>query len=158
MDIRFFALIPLLFFLATGCSSDKSSDNGDPKGRILEYSRTVTFLDTDGDSVTSVEVAVADNQQERNEGLMDVNNLPRDKGMLFIFENQQPLSFWMANTPLSLDIIFINEAMEIVRIHQRTQPFSQKSVTSGEPARYVVEVNGGFCLTHDIQQGMKVTF
>ncbi len=158
MIIRLFALIPLLFLFAAGCSSEKNSNNGDPKGRILEYSRTVTFLNADGDSLTAVEVAVADDQQERNEGLMDVNSLPRDKGMLFIFERQQPLSFWMANTPLSLDIIFVNEAKEIVRIHQRTQPFSQKSVASGEPARYVVEVNGGFCVTHDIQEGMSVAF
>lgn len=89
---------------------------------------------------------------------MNVTNLPSDKGMLFIFEDNQPRSFYMANTPLSLDIIFVNEDKEIVRIHNNTQPYSDKNLTSGKPARYVVETNGGYCLSHDIQEGMRVDF
>jgi len=89
---------------------------------------------------------------------MDVNALPGDKGMLFIFDEQQELSFWMANTPLSLDIFFVNSDKEIVRIHQSTQPYTQENFTSGQPALYAVETNGGFAVSHDIQEGMQVNF
>lgn len=101
---------------------------------------------------------MADEAKERNEGLMDVNSLPEDKGMLFIFEKQRELSFWMANTPLSLDIIFVNKDMQIVRIHHSTSPFTEKNFKSDKPALYAVETNAGFCIAHDIQEGMSVNF
>lgn len=148
-----------LCILNAGCSeSESKKKDSTDKGRSIVYSKEVTFLDSDEQEITFIEAAVADDANERNMGLMDVNNLPADKGMLFIFENQQPLSFWMANTPLSLDIFFVNESMEIVRIHQNTQPFSEKNLASEKPARYVIETNGGFSLKHDIQEGMKVDF
>jgi uncharacterized protein len=100
-----------------------------------------------------VDVAVADTPEKRSLGLMDVRNMPRDKGMLFIFEREENLSFWMANTPLPLDIIFVNRSMQIVRIHHNAQPYSERQFASGEPALYVVEVNAGFCLDHDITEG-----
>lgn len=118
----------------------------------------MNFLTEEGDTLASIQAAVAESQQERNEGLMNVSDLPENRGMLFLFEEQQELSFWMANTPLSLDIIYVDEEGEIVRIHHNTTPYSEKSFPSGEPARYVVEVNGGFCVSHDIREGMRVEF
>lgn len=88
---------------------------------------------------------------------MDVRDLPESKGMLFIFENNEPRSFWMANTPLSLDIIFVNNEGEIVRIHHSAQPFSEKNVKSDKPAKYVIETNAGYCISNDIQEGMNVS-
>lgn len=145
--------------LVVACSqSKKEKEESGKQGRSIAYSREVTFLDSEGQKITSIQVAVADDASERSMGLMDVNELPPDRGMLFIFENQKPLSFWMANTPLSLDIFFVNESMEIVRIYQNTQPFSEKNLASEKPAKYVIETNGGFSLSHDIQEGMKVDF
>ncbi len=135
-----------------------NSKNTKDRSRSLEYVRSVSFLSTSGDTLSTVEVAVADEDSERNQGLMDIRNLPQSKGMLFIFEETQPRSFWMANTPLPLDIIFVNADKEIVRIHHNTQPFSEKNFSSGEPAKYVVETNAGYCVSHDIQEGMKVSF
>ncbi len=62
----------------------------------------------------------------------------------------------MANTPLALDMLFVNEDLEIVTIHRNTQPFSQRNFTSEIPAKYVIEVNGGYTIRHDIQEGMSV--
>lgn len=124
----------------------------------MEYVRTVSFLTAAGDTLSTVEVAVADEDSERNQGLMDIRDLPQSKGMLFIFEENQPRSFWMANTPLPLDIIFVNADKEIVRIHHNTQPFSEKSFSSGQPAKYVIETNAGYAVSKDIQEGMKVSF
>lgn len=145
-----------ILLLVAGCSGKEKTNREENKGRSIEFTRELSFLNSEGEIITTIEVAIADDQDERNMGLMDVNELPSDKGMLFIFDRQQPLSFWMANTPLSLDIFFVNESGEIVRIHQNTQPFSENNLTSGEPAKYVIETNNGFSLSHDIQEGMKV--
>ena len=105
---NFLIILLSLLILVPACSGEKENEDTGQKGREIEYTREITFLDTEGNPVTTIDVAVADDANERNMGLMDVNNLPMDKGMLFIFEQQQPLSFWMANTPLSLDIFFVN--------------------------------------------------
>ncbi len=109
-------------------------------------------------TVSTVQVAVADDDNSRSEGLMNVHHLPADSGMLFIFEGNEPRSFWMANTPLSLDIIYANSDFEIVRIHRNTQPFSHEQIRSEVPAKYVVEVNAGYAMRHDITEGMKISF
>ncbi|MDX1618833.1 MAG: DUF192 domain-containing protein [Balneolaceae bacterium] len=151
-------LAAILCLGACGKKESAEPDNRRSQGRVLDYTREVRFLSESGRLITAIRVAVADEASERNMGLMDVNELPENRGMLFIFEENEPRSFWMANTPLSLDIIFVNSAFEIVRIHHSTQPFSDKSLTSGDPAKYVVETNAGFCISHDIQEGMMVRF
>lgn len=156
-----FTLISILSLslLFLSCSEqEKTEDSTQNTGRTLTYEKSVTFLDTNDDTLTTIDVAIADSDRERNQGLMDVRNLPSDKGMLFIFDQNQSRSFWMANTPLSLDIIFVNADFEIVRIHHNAQPFSEKSFESEAPAKYVIETNGGFSVSHDIQEGTRVSF
>lgn len=145
--------------LISACSQDKKESNTrstSDRSTSLEYTRQISFISAEGDTVTTIKAAVADEEKERNEGLMNVSDLPADGGMFFIFEDEEPRSFWMANTPLSLDIMFINSDFEIVRIHQRTEPYSEKNLSSDIPSKYVVETNGGFSITHDIQEGMKI--
>jgi uncharacterized membrane protein (UPF0127 family) len=69
-----------------------------------------------------------------------------------------PQSFWMENTPLPLDMIFVNGQMAIVDINRNATPYSEDIYTSKESCKYVVEVNGGFCDKHGIREGdrMKV--
>lgn len=157
--MKFFPVV-LVLSLLTGCAQPKknSDTQSNDRSRTLEYSRIISFLSVDGDTLSTIEAAVADDTDERNHGLMDVRDLPKAKGMLFIFEKNEPRSFWMANTPLPLDIIFVNEDKEIVRIHHSTQPFSEKSLISEKPAKYVIETNAGYCVSHDIQEGLKVNF
>ena len=155
--------IVALMFAAGACSQSSEKANPKPKedgsrSRTLDYERTVSFLSAEGDTISTIQAAIADDDKERSQGLMNVNELPATKGMLFIFDENKPRSFWMANTPLSLDIIFVNADKTIVRIHHSTQPFSERNLTSEQPARYVIETNAGYCISHDIQEGMKVAF
>ncbi len=153
--LSFFLLLPYVFM--AGCSgSDRPETETAQDERQLNYETTVTFLDSRGEEVTTVEAAVADDDASRSEGLMNVNSLPEHAGMLFIFDENQQRSFWMASTPLSLDIIFVNEDFEIVRIHRNTSPFSQESIPSELPAKYVVEVNSGYTMRHDINEGGSI--
>ncbi len=148
-----------MFILLAGCSDTEESERSIERvNRVLDYSSVVSFYSSDGERlISTVEVAVADDDLSRSEGLMDVHNLPSDSGMLFIFEGDQPRSFWMANTPLSLDILFANSEMEIVRIHRNTPPYSHEQIRSELPAKYVVEVNAGYTLRHDITEGMRIS-
>ncbi len=143
------------FFILANCSG-REDQQTEPPARELDYTSEVTFQNFDGDEISTIRVAVASDDQSRSQGLMDVTDLPDDAGMLFIFDTNEPRSFWMASTPLSLDIIFANEDFEIVRIHRNTPPYSHDSIQSEEAAKYVVEVNAGYTMRHDITEGMTI--
>ena len=78
--------------------------------------------------------------------------------MLFIFNREEVQSFWMAHTPLSLDIMYVNADSQIVDIAKYTRPFSPSSITSEAPARFVVEVPAGFSDTHGITETDRVSW
>jgi uncharacterized membrane protein (UPF0127 family) len=117
----------------------------------------VTIHPKHGESI-HVSVEIADTPDKRSLGLMYRNHLPELHGMLFLFPREEPLSFWMKNTPLPLDIIFVNSAHAIVGIAQQTTPFSERPLPSGNPAQFVLEVNAGFCQRHSITVGDQVDF
>lgn len=149
----------LVVSLFVSCQDTKSEDQPEQKkGRQLELIEEVTFLNQDNEEISKITVAVADDQQERNQGLMDVTRLPADAGMLFIFPAEEELSFYMANTPLPLDIMFVNADSVIIRIHHSTSPFNTKQLFSDGPAQYVVETNAGYAVSNDIREGMRIRF
>ncbi len=156
------SILILALLLFTQCDQKKgsggSSDQNKSQGRTLELESEVTFLSTDNKPLKTIQVAVADEPKERNQGLMDVYNMAEDEGMIFIFDTEELQSFWMANTPLTLDIMYVNADSNIVRIYQNTEPFSQTSLPSEAPAQYVIETNGGFSVANGITEGMKVRF
>lgn len=161
MKFQITSIITGLLILGTliSCQNKDSKEEQEPdRGRQLELTQEVTFLNSSSDSVSTLKVAVADDQDERNQGLMDVNEMPSDAGMLFIFPEENELSFYMANTPLPLDIMFVNADSIIVRIHHNTTPFNSEQLPSGQPAKYVVETNAGYAVANDIQEGMKIRF
>jgi uncharacterized protein len=88
-------------------------------------------------------VELATDEAERERGLMFRKELPEGHGMLFDFEEDRPVSFWMHNTLISLDMIFIRSDGTIVRIAENTEPMSDRLVPSGAPVRAVLEVVAG---------------
>ena len=87
---------------------------------------------------------------------MYVYQMPEDKGMLFVFDDEQTRSFWMKNTFIQLDMLFISGAGIIVDINERAQPQSTTSYVSRAPAKYVLEVNGGWCARNSVSIGDSV--
>ncbi len=102
-----------------------------------------------------VELAV--NDEERARGLMYRKELPEGRGMLFDFRQEQEVSFWMKNTYIPLDMIFIRADGTIRRIAANTEPLSERTVPAGGPVRYVLEVIGGTARKLGIEAGDKVT-
>jgi hypothetical protein len=118
----------------------------------------LTFINSDSDFITSIEIEIAENNNERTQGLMFRKNINENQGMLFIFAREEYQSFWMRNTEISLDIIFVNSKEEIVTIHENTNTFSDESYPSTKPAIFVVEVAAGFAGKHGIRVGDKIVW
>ncbi len=103
-------------------------------------------------------VEVADTEAKRRWGLMYRSELGADEGMLFVFPGEKDQSFWMKNTPLSLDIIFMDSRRRVVGIVRETVPFSTRSVSVGVPSRYALEVRAGTARRNGIAVGDAARF
>ena len=98
---------------------------------------------TDSNKEIKVSVELACNDEERAKGLMYRESLKQNHGMLFVFPFSRPQSFWMKNTYIPLDIVFLDENGEIVGIHLNAKPESEESIESPAPAQYVIELDAG---------------
>ncbi len=101
-------------------------------------------------------VELASNDAERSRGLMFRKELPEGRGMLFDFAPEQPVAFWMHNTFISLDMIFISSDGRILRIAENTEPLSDRLIPSGGPVRAVLEVIAGTAHKFGIAPGDRV--
>ena len=88
-------------------------------------------------------VQVADTPSKKNRGLMYVNHMPENQGMLFIYQEPRETSFWMKNTKIPLDLIFLNSTGQVVHIHHNAEPLNEAIIRGGENIQYVAEINGG---------------
>lgn len=102
------------------------------------------------------QVEVASSPAQRAHGLMYRRHLARDHGMLFDFGTSRPVSMWMRNTYIPLDMLFIRNDGSIARIAAETEPLSEQSIASGEPVRAVLELQGGITAKLGIRPGDRV--
>ena len=116
---------------------------------------TVTVHSASGDAAVAVELALTREEQQR--GLMFRTELAEGAGMLFVFDGDEERTFWMSNTPIPLDILYIRGDATIVSIAARTTPYSEKTIPSRGPARYVLEVPGGWAERHGVKAGDRLT-
>ncbi len=156
--------ILLLTFIALamlGCESQSTTSGSAPtEEKISVAFRQDGELDLlrGDEKYLTLNIEIADNDSSITRGLMQRDGLPDLSGMLFLMPTEDIQSFWMSNTTISLDIIFINGNMEIVHIAKYTTPLSPNSVPSEYPAAYVLEVIAGFSDTHGILEGDKINW
>jgi uncharacterized membrane protein (UPF0127 family) len=110
-----------------------------------------------GTGVHAFNVELATNEAERSRGLMFVKKLPEGQGMLFDFKRDQPVSFWMHNTYIPLDMLFIAGDGRIMHIAENAKPLSDDLIPSQYPVRAVLEVIGGTAEKLGIKPGDRVT-
>ena len=106
---------------------------------------------------TCINVEVARTEAERNHGLMFRGELGENWGMLFVYDREEPLSFWMKNTKIPLSIAFIDRTL-VVRDIQDMQPMSEETHTAKAPVMYALEVNRGWFAKHGVTAGTQVKF
>lgn len=119
---------------------------------------TLAFLTASKDTLKIVDLEIADNDQERTQGMMYRSGMSHDRAMLFIMQYEREQSFWMRNTKMSLDIMYVTGDFEIVTIYKHTQPYSESPIPSFKKAKYVVETSAGFCDKFGIQEGNFIQF
>ncbi len=98
-------------------------------------------------------VVLARTPEQRNRGLMFVTDLPDQSGMLFVYPKPQSVSFWMKNTPLGLDMLFIDAGGIVQRIKHNAAPFSTELIDGGSNIQYVLEVHAGSTAKYGISKG-----
>ncbi len=142
--LSFVRLWPLLFLLIVGCNSDFS---------------TITIVTSTTNIPITVEIA--DSLDEQAVGLMYRSELDNYHGMLFVFDDTKIRNFWMKNTKIALDILFIDENKNIIDIKENVAPCYDDPCpvyTSTDNAMYTLEVNAGFVKEHEIIAGNKVVW
>lgn len=132
----------------SAASANKQKDN-----TVFESEGRLTFTGIDGREKTTIEIEISDTEEERNLGLMHRRTLPDQAGMLFIFEKDKERNFWMKNTFLSLDFVFINSENKVANIKTNIAPMSEQGVPSEAPVKYVLELNAGFAEGYQLQIG-----
>jgi uncharacterized membrane protein (UPF0127 family) len=106
----------------------------------------------------AVAVEVAQNDFERSRGLMFREKLGLDEGMLFLFSEERLQAFWMKNTLIPLDMLFIDSQLRIVGIVENAEPQTLTQRAVARPSQYVLEVNGGWCAQKGVKAGDRVRF
>jgi uncharacterized membrane protein (UPF0127 family) len=127
---------------------------GHPQELAAQQLQPLEIATRTGVHVFAVELAVTPEQQAQ--GLMFRRELPEGRGMLFDFQKEQPTSFWMKNTYIPLDMIFIRADGRILRVAENTVPLSEALVSSGGPVRAVLEVIAGTAKKLGIAAGDRV--
>lgn len=127
MALMLAGLVTMFYLQPGGCARKPASDLATIRMKI-------------GDETFTLEVA--DTEPARQYGLMHRDSMPSDHGMLFVFEEERPLGFWMKNTRIPLDIIFLDAGGKVVSIHQM-KPHDLRSTRSDGPAKYAIELNKG---------------
>jgi uncharacterized membrane protein (UPF0127 family) len=118
----------------------------------------IQFIRNQTDTLATLDIEIADTPQKREKGLMHRRSMEENQSMLFIFDKEERQSFWMKDTHIALDILFINEAKTVVHMAENCQPYSLKSIPSFEYALYVFEANAGFEKKNDVKVGDKINF
>jgi uncharacterized protein len=103
------------------------------------------------------QIEVMRTPEEKARGLMFRQFMPEDRGMLFDFEREQPVSMWMRNTYIPLDMLFIRANGEVRHIHARAQPLDETPISSGGEVRFVLEINGGVAAKLGLSPGDRVS-
>ena len=152
-----FLLLPLLLFVVA-CGNNSSSSSTDTNAEapeaIIPFRVDGTLdIERQGELLITLDIEIAEGDSALERGMMQRESFPPNSAMLFIFNNVQRRSFWMGNTPVALDLLFISPDSQIVDFAKYAKPFSDDSIPSSAPAQFVLEVPAGFVDTYGIIEG-----
>ncbi|MFT6210429.1 MAG: uncharacterized membrane protein (UPF0127 family) [Bacteroidia bacterium] len=165
-----YVFLALIVLALTSCESDSgtTSKRTDKKeagrsevrstGPQFKKEGELYLVKAAGDTIRKIDIEIADIESERTIGLMHRWSMPDTQGMLFIFEGEELRSFWMHNTLMGLDILYIKEDGTIESIAKYCVPKSDKPIPSKGPALYVLELTEGFCDIHAVEVGDKIDY
>jgi uncharacterized membrane protein (UPF0127 family) len=150
----------IIFIVMTNIPQSQKTENIVVKQSSIKFQKDgeLTFQSAEGNFISKIDIEIADNDDKRTKGLMDRLSMEENQGMIFLFPYERIQSFWMKNTVLPLDMIFINRDNVIVTIMHDTVPFDTGQYSSAEPASIVVEVIAGYAALYNIKVGDKIVW
>ncbi|PSG91765.1 DUF192 domain-containing protein [Aurantibacter aestuarii] len=153
--IVFFCLLIVCF----SCKEEQKQSSAPQQDIGFTKEGELQLLKKDTDSlIASLNIEFAKSDYETQTGLMYRKSMNPNEGMLFIFKDEQPRSFYMKNTLIPLDIIYLNKDKAVVSIQKNAKPLDESSLPSEQPAMYVLEVNAGLSEVWKISNGDYIVF
>ena len=116
------------------------------------------YKSTNDSLITSFDIELAEDDYETQTGLMYRGSMSMNQAMLFIFSDEKIRSFYMKNTLIPLDIIYLNALKQVINIKKNAIPLDEQSIPSIAPAQYVLEINGGLSDLLNIEKGDRISF
>lgn len=150
----------VLFIFLCGCEhKSKTAQRTTLETKDIQFTKEgeLTFVDSLETKRVRVDIEVAQSEYEQQTGLMYRKTMEPFQGMLFVYPDERPRpNFYMKNTYIALDLIYIDASQKVVDIHEDAKPLDERSLPSNAPAQYVLEVNAGFAKKHGIVPGDQV--
>lgn len=154
-----FMIVALIGMIVPRFTGDDTPPNAPKEEPKFVKEGTLSFINGNtGKAIKEIDIEVADTPEQRQQGLMWRKNMEENHGMLFIMEKEEQQGFYMRNTYIPLDILFVKADKTILNIHHKTVTLNDRTLLSDGVAKYVVEVNGGYCQKHGIVEGDKIDF
>lgn len=151
-SILFFLAFTLCFF---SCKDDKKVIKQTEV--VFKKEGSLAIFKADSTKV-NLDIEIADTDFDIQTGLMYRNSMENNQGMLFVFDDVTERFFYMKNTRISLDLIFIDDKYHIVSFQKNAKPFNEASLPSNVPAKYVLEVNAGLTDTWKVTVGDSISY
>lgn len=149
----------IICFLSVSCKEEKQ--NTSVKSIVISFKKEgeLKIKKATSDSILShLNIEIADDDYSTQTGLMYRKSMKDNQAMLFVFPDSDYRSFYMKNTEIPLDIIYLSEEKRIVSIQKNAKPFDETSLPSEAPAKYVLEVNAGLSDTWTLEKGDYIEF
>ena len=142
----------------TACEKDSEKDSIDTEPIVFKKEGELRLEKASGEVIREIDIEIADDNFERETGLMYRESMEDNQGMLFIFENAAPRSFYMKNTLIPLDLIYFGSDSTAVSFQLNAKPKDLTPLPSEEPAQFVLEINAGLVEEWNVEIGDKIDF
>ncbi|UKM65049.1 DUF192 domain-containing protein [Flavobacteriaceae bacterium GSB9] len=154
---RLLLLVSVGFLIVlSGCKNEKKTIK-QTEVAFKKEGELIIYKAEDSTTVT-LDIEIADTEFDRETGLMYRNSMKNTQGMLFVFDDERPRYFYMKNTQIPLDLVYVGADKKIVSFQKNAKPYDESSLPSNEPAQYVLEVNAGLADTWHLKIGDSLGF
>ncbi len=156
-----YLLISFIFLFLNGiqsCDNKTKKSISITKEIVFSKEGELTLRKTNDSIFKTLDIEIAQTEYEIQTGLMYRKSMKEHQAMLFVFQKEQPRSFYMKNTEFSLDIIYISKKKKVLSIQKNTIPYDKNSLPSVEPVLYVLEIKGGLSDKWGIEIGDRVSW
>ncbi len=157
---RFLSAVLILLIACSVCKACKQEKQNIKQTEVaFKKEGELSIFDSKNETLkVGLDIEIADTDFDIQTGLMYRNTMATKQGMLFVFEDEQERFFYMKNTRIPLDIVYINANRNIVSFQKNAQPFNEASLPSNAPAKYVLEINAGLADTWALNVGDSISF